>query len=277
MTLRISIASFALAIAVIGVPAASAQSMLLDVMSRHGVQLPGSSFERAFDEGLTPATPVTPGSFATSLAMMASTGGNDRIAAAFAFGILAGRGGRAASTQELGAAGQALVVMLGADDRRSRIAAARVGGRLYAMPFDARTAAPLPPGMVDALFALLNRDHELEQLAAMDALGLMRQSVAVSALTERYQFYRAGNRRALAGGALEALARIGDGSTMQIVAPLSADTWSAGRDATALAAAFARERILKDGSVAIIRQALDDRARRAQAAGYLAELGVPIP
>jgi hypothetical protein len=251
--------------------------MLVDVMSRHGVLAPGDDFERAFDAGMTPSTPVTPGSFATPLAMMTTAEGNDRIGAAFAFGILAGRSGRAASPPELQAAGRALVAMIGADDRRSRIAGARVAGRIFAVPFDARVATVLPPGLVDAMFTLLNRDQETEQLAAMDALGLMRQPTAVSALTDRYYFYRDGNKRALAGGALEALARIGDGSTHGIVKALVADRWSEGRDATALAVAFARERMLKDGSIAIIRQAADDRARRAQALGYLAELGTPVP
>jgi hypothetical protein len=277
MTLRIRIAGLALALAVTSVPAASAQALLLEVMSRHGVQLPGGNFERAFDEGMTPSTPVLPGSYATPLAMLSSATGSDRVAAAFAFGILAGRAGRAASPQELHAAGQALVVMLGGADRRARVAAARVAGRIYTLPFDARTAAALPPGLVDALFGLFNRDQEIEQLAAMDALGLMRQAMAVSALTERYRFYRDGNKRALAGGAIEALARIGDPSTVPIVTLLAADGWSSGRDATALAVAFARERLLHDGSIALIREALDDRSRRAQALGYLAELGAPMP
>jgi hypothetical protein len=276
MPLTIRSAGLALALTATSVPAAAGQSMLVDVMSRHGVLAPGDNFERAFDEGMTPSTPVTPGSFATPLALM-TTGGNDRIGAAFAFGILAGRSGRAASTQELQAAGQALVAMIAADDRRSRIAGARVAGRIFAVPFDARVATVLPPGLVDAVFTLLNRAQETEQLAAMDALGLMRQPMAVSALTERYYFYRDSNKRALAGGALEALARIGDGSTHGIVKALAADNWSEGRDATALAVAFARERMLKDGSIAIIRQAADDRPRRAQALGYLAALGVPIP
>jgi hypothetical protein len=277
MQLTIRTASAALALAVISVPAASGQTLLLDVMTRHGVQLPGGNFERAFDEGMTPSLPVTPGSFAAPLAMLTSTSGNDRIAAAFAFGILAGRSGRAASPQELNAAGIALVQMIAADDRRSRIAGARVAGRVLAVPFDARAATPLPPGLVDALFVMMNRDHDYDQLAAMDALGLMRQVAAVSALTERYYFYRDGNRRALAGGALEALARIGDASTITIVSELAKDTWSEGRDATALAVAFARERMLKDGSVAVIKGAVDDRARRTQALGYLTELGVSVP
>jgi hypothetical protein len=270
-------ASLVLAFVALGVSVASGQTLLLDVMARHGVQLPGGSFERAFDEGMAPATPVTPGSLATPLAILSSTTGSDRIAAAFAFGILAGRAGRAASSQELNAAGAALVEMLGAADRRSRIAGARVSGRIFTVPFDARVFAPLPAGLVDALFTLLNRDGEIEQLAAMDALGRIRQTSAITSLTERYYFYRDVRKRALAGGALEALARIGDASTISIVTVLTTDKFSDGRDATALAVAFARERMLKDGSLAIIKQALDDPSRRWQALGYLAELGVSIP
>jgi hypothetical protein len=275
MPLTFRSASVALALALINAPALG-QTMLLDALSRHGVQLPGGSFERAFDEGVAPSTSVAPGSFATSLALLASGTGQERVDAAFAFGILAGRSGRAASGPELNAAGTALVQMIGSSDRRSRIAAARVAGRIFAVPFDARVATPLPVGLVDALFTMWNRDQEIEQLAAMDALGLLRQLQAVSALTERYQFYRGSNKRALAGGAIEALARIGDRSTVDIVKMLANDRWSEGRDATALAVAFARERMLKDGSVTIIRQALDDRARRAQAMGYLTELGVSV-
>jgi hypothetical protein len=270
-------ASLALALAALGVSGASGQTLLLDVMARHGVQLPGGSFERAFDEGMAPATPVTPGSLATPLAMLSSTTGSDRIAAAFAFGILAGRAGRAASSQELNAAGAALVEMLGAADRRARIASARVSGRVFTVPFDARVFTPLPAGLVDALFTLLNRDAEIEQLAAMDALGRIRQTSAITSLTERYYFYRDVRKRALAGGALEALARIGDASTISIVTVLTTDKFGEGRDATALAVAFARERMLKDGSLAIIKQALDDPSRRWQALGYLAELGVSAP
>jgi hypothetical protein len=169
------------------------------------------------------------------------------------------------------------VQMIGGDDRRARIAGARVAGRVYAVPFDARVATPLPDGLVEAVFAMWNRDQEVEQLAAMDALGLMRQTSAVTALSDRYYFYRNGGKRALAGGAIEALARIGDGSTQAIVRQLAGDKWSEGRDATALAVLFARERMLQDGSIALIRHSADDRARRAQALGYLAELGVAYP
>jgi hypothetical protein len=135
----------------------------------------------------------------------------------------------------------------------------------------------VPPGLADGLFALLNRPNELEQLAAMDALGLIRETAAVTALTERYHFYRDGGKRALAGGAIEALARIGDRSAVELVKVVAADRWAEGRDATALAVAFARERLLKDGSVVLIQQAVADKARRVQARGYLGELGVPVP
>jgi len=257
---------------------AAAQPILIDVMTRHGVDLPGKSFEAAFDEGLTPTVPVAPGSFASPLAMLSASTGRDRIAAAYAFGILAGRSARATSLQELAAAGQALVQMLGADDRNSRIAAARVAGRVFAAPFDASgMRPPLPPGLADGLFALWNRSGEIEQLAAMDALGLLREAQAVAALMERYQFYRDDNRRALAGGAVEALARIGEPAAVELIRVVAVDRWAEGRDATALAVAFARERLLEDGSIVIIRQALDDKAHRAQARGYLEELGAPVP
>ena len=58
---------------------------------------------------------------------------------------------------------------------------------------------------------------------------------------------------------------------------MAGDKWADGRDATALAVAFARERLLHDGSIALIKQALDDKSLRGQARGYLAELGAPVP
>jgi hypothetical protein len=35
--------------------------------------------------------------------------------------------------------------------------------------------------------------------------------------------------------------------------------------------------MLGDGSIALIRQALDDKSRHDQARGYLIELGAPVP
>jgi hypothetical protein len=272
-------ACLALALGVVGAPPALAQTALLhDLMLRYGVQLPDKSFERAFDEGLAPAVPVTPGSFATALALLSSGAGDDRVAAAYAFGILAGRSGAAASPPELAAAGQALAQMMVAADRRSRIAGARVSGRVFASPTAPGARGPaVPPAVTEGLFALFNSSNETELLAAMDALGLLREYQAVASLTERYTYYRTAGKRALAGGALEALARIGDPSSVQLARTLTTDAWGSGRDATALAVAFARERLLRDGSVGILQQALEDRALRAQAMGYLSELGVARP
>ena len=259
--------------------AAFAQSALVELMTRHGVQIQNRDFQRAFDEGMAPSGPLSPGAFATPLGLM--TGGNvaERINAAYAFGILAGRSGRGTATlAELAAAGQTLVVMLSSEDRRTRIAAARVIGRVFAPPLDTSTPKPaIPAGAIDALFTMLNRDADVEQLAAMDALGLLREASAAASLTERYRFYRENKERSLAGGAIEALARIGHPSSVPVISELASDPWSGGEDATALAIAFARERLLKDGSVVVIRNAVNERQRGAQARGYLVELGATAP
>jgi hypothetical protein len=266
-----------LAFSALGVCAAAAQAVLTELLQRHGVET-GSGIEAAFDAYDAPAVPVTPGSFATPLAALTTGSGTERNNAAYAFAILAGRSGRAASAPELSAAGQVLIVMISSDDRRARIAGARVAGRVFAAPLDrSGERSPVPKGLVEGLFALLNRDHEVDQLVAMDALGLLREPAAVASLTERYHFYRDGNKRALAGGALEALARIGHPTAADLVRQVAADPWADGKDATALVVAFARERLLKDGSIAVIRKALDEKSRRNQARGYLAELGAPVP
>lgn len=277
MPINFRAAGLALAISVSGVPAVFAQASLNEVLTRHGVSVKGG-IAAAFESHATPTIPVTPGSLAVPMATLTASSGSDQINGAYAFGILAGRSGRAASTQELAAAGQALVVMIGSDERRTRIAGTRVAGRLFAAPFDRSGVRPvLPQGLVESLFAVLNRDTEVDQLVAMDALGLIRERSAVSSLTDRYYFYREQNKRAMAGGALEAIARIGDPSAAAIIKQAAADRFAEGKDATALAVAFARERVLKDGSIAVIQQALDDRSRRDQARGYLAELGAPVP
>jgi hypothetical protein len=278
MVLMNRTAGIVLALSVTGVPAAFAQSTLVELVRRHGVEVKDGSLDAAFDSYASPTVPVNPGSFASPLALLASATGKERIAAAYAFGILAGRSGRASSPQELAAAGQGLISMMASSDRPSRIAGARVAGRVFAAPYDKSGTRPsVPAGMTEAIFAMLNQDGEIDQLAAMDALGLLRESSAVASLTERYYFYREGNKRPLAGGAIEALARIGDPSTAELIKLLAFDKWSEGNDATALAVAFARQRVWKDGSIAVIQQALDDKSRRDQARGYLAELGAPVP
>lgn len=276
MPINFRAAGLVLAIGALSVSAAAAQS-INEVMTRHGITVRGGA-AAAFDSHTTPTVPVTPGSLAIPLATLTAGSGTDQINGAYAFGVLAGLSGRAASAQELAAAGQVLVQMIGSDDRRTRIAGTRVAGRVFAAPFDRSGARPvLPPGLTDALFAVLNREANDDQLVGMEALGLIRERSAAQALTDRYYFYREQNRRAMAGGALEAIARIGEASAAAIVKQVAAEKFAEGKDATALAVAFARERVLKDGSIAIIQQALEERSRRDQARGYLTELGAPVP
>lgn len=246
-------------------------------MERHGVTLTSRGFEGAFDDNEEPLLEPTAGSFAAPLAMLTTSTGGDRIAAAFAFGVLAGRSAPDVAPGELTAAGQALLQMMASQDRKNRVVGARVLGRVFAMPFDARAAAAVPQGTIEALYQLWNGDNDTEQLAAMDALGQLRERASLAALAERYNFYRDAKKRALAGGAVEAMARIGDPSSAEFVKRLTADPWSQGKDATALAVAFARERLLKDGSITVLRQAMEDKKRHGQARGYLAELGFPLP
>ena len=93
----------------------------------------------------------------------------------------------------------------------------------------------------------------------MDALGLMRQverrhvahrAVPASIAKAASARWPAARSRRWRASAIRRHSR----SSRQ----LAIDTWADGRDATALAVAFARERLLKDGSIALIRQALDD-------------------
>jgi hypothetical protein len=256
---------------------ASAQDILMDVLNRHGVAPSDRGPEGAFDEGSLPTIPIQAGAFAAPLAVLLSGTGSDQIKAAYTFGILAGRYGRGVPGAELTAAGESLVQMIGSTHRKTRIAGARVAGRVFAMPLTVSTpTAPRPAGLVEGLFTALNNSDETELLAAMDAMGLLREPRAVTSLTDRYNFYRSAKKRTLAGGALEALARIGDASSVNIVKVLVTDKWGQGNDATALAVAFARERMLKDGSAAILQQALADKKRQLQARRYLAELGAQI-
>ncbi|MGH9200022.1 MAG: HEAT repeat domain-containing protein [Vicinamibacterales bacterium] len=269
--------ALALVFAAITGRTASGQDILMDVLMRHGVPESPRGPEGAFDEGSLPTIPIQSGAFAAPLAVLLSEKGSGRIKAAYTFGILAGRYGRSVPAAELTAAGESFVQMIVADNRKARIAGARVAGRVFATPLTvAAPLSPRPSGLVDALFALLNSSDTNEQLAAMDALGLLRERGSVPALTERYHFYRSAKKRALAGGALEALARIGDPSSIDIAKVLVNDHWAEGKDATALAVAFARERLLKDGSSAILQQALGDKNRRMQARWYLSELGAQV-
>ena len=80
------------------------------------------------------------------------------------------------------------------------------------------------------------------------------------------------------GGGNDVIARmISQKLSVALKQQIAVDKFAAGKDATALAILFARERLLKDGSRAGIQQALNDKSRHAQARGYLNELGAPVP
>jgi hypothetical protein len=200
---------------------------------------------------------------------------NLRVDAAYAFAVFAGPAAPAVPSQALTEAGSALLQMLASPQERTRVAGARVAGRLYTTPLSASGQTPRPAGLIEVLFALLNGEKEIDHLVAMDAIGRLREPSAVNALIERHHYYRRQGSRELAGGAVEALARIGHPAAAPLAKALAADRWSDRRDPAGLAVLFARERLLQDGSAAAIRAALQRKELRVQAQGYLDELGQP--
>ena len=111
-----------------------------------------------------------------------------------------------------------------------------------------------PDGLAQGLVLLLDAANKDEEFAAMEALGLVRETSIVPTLVERFRRYRERGDRRMATAALEALARIGDPRAAAIAGGLAGDPWGDRDDATGLAWAFARERFLQDGSVARLRK-----------------------
>jgi hypothetical protein len=241
-----------------------------------GVAVPRGGAAAAFDAGLTGPEPVPPGAFAALIVGMGPVGNAARVRNAYAFGVLAGRSARHVPPAELAGAGVALVQMLTSTDRNSRIAGCRVGGYVFAAPIDGQPPPARPGGLLEGIFGLFNTGTEAEQMAAMEAIGLLRETAAIPALAEHFTRERARDRR-MAGAALEALARIGDPQTEALVRSLASDPWGDRNDTTGLAVAFARERYLKDGSARRLQDAASDRTLGPRARAYLAELGLPVP
>jgi hypothetical protein len=238
------------------------------ILRAAGVDLPRSGAEGAFDAGLLGPSPVPPGAFPTLMVGMGPVGPRARVRNAYAFGVLAGRSGRLVPGGELAGAGIALLQMIVADDRATRIAGARVAGRVFAAPIDGKPAPPRPAGLVEAVLLLLNAQHAAEQGAAIEAIGL---------LGELHRAYRERNNREMAGRALAALVRIGLPQTEPLVRALAADGWGDREDAAGLAVAFARERYLADGSRARLEAATGHQVLGPIARAYLAELGRITP
>lgn len=244
------------------------------VLRGAGVDLPRGGAPVAFDMGIQAPEPIPPTAFATLLVGMGPVGNAARIRNAYAFGVLAGRSARAVPPGPLAGAGVALLQMLVADHRPTRIAGMRVAGRVFAAPVDGGAAPMRPDGLAHGLVLLLDTSNKDEEAAAMEAVGLVRETSVVPALIERFRRYRERGDREMATAALEALARIGDPRAAEIAGPLAADPWASRDDATGLVWAFARERFLKDGSATRLRAALEHRSLGPRARDYLLELGL---
>lgn len=241
-----------------------------------GVDVPRrGGAEAAFDRWVRPPEPVPPTAFAELLIGMGPVGSSARIRCTYAFGVLAGRSGRHVPPGPLQGGGIALIQMMNTDDRRIRVAAARVAGRVYAAPIDGQPAPPRPSGLEAVLMVLLNEPHEDEQLAATEALGMLREIGAGPILVERYKASRASGEDEMAASTLLALARIGEPSAEPLVRELAGDDWGSDDDEAGLMVAYARERFLEDGSAARLKAALEDDRLRLTARAYLEELGIP--
>ena len=129
------------------------------------------------------------------------------LEALYAFGALGGQSTGADRRDLQQASLNDLKALLGLPDPAVRLAAVRVIGRLYERrPGD----APVDEGLGDLVIAAVNGNDRAMKIAAMDALGALRETRAVEGLTELFQFYGKGD---LAEAALAALARIGHRSS----------------------------------------------------------------
>lgn len=245
------------------------------VLQAAGVDVPRGGAEAAFDAGLTGPSPVPPAAFPTLIVGMGPIGPRARVRNAYAFGVLAGRSARQVPLGQLAGAGIALVQMITAEERSSRIAGVRVAGYVFAMPIDGKPAPSRPSGLVEAVMLMLNTPQSEEQAAAIEAIGLLGEIAVEPTLSELFRAYRERNNREMAGRTLEALARIGSPATEPLVRSLVGDTWADRDDRAGLAAAYARERYLKDGSRARLEAAREHKTLGPTVRAWLAELGRP--
>lgn len=214
------------------------------------------------------------------------------LEALYAFGALAPAPGGDERRQLLRASGPQLVALLGRSDPADRYAAVRVLGRVFEKRPD---DDPVDEAVGDAVITALNDRDRAVYSAAMEALGSMRYSRAVQALTDLFAYHGKGDQ---AGAALDALARIANAaSTPLFVAQLQspmpsfrgmaveglarsgdktklADIQSALRsernDGVLLAVAFASV-MLSDASIDRLGEALVRPRLRDQARQYLRE------
>lgn len=245
------------------------------VLRAAGVEVPRGGAEAAFDAGLVGPSPVPPGAFGTLIVGMGPIGPRARPRNAYAFGVLAGRSGRNVPLGELAGAGIALLQMIAAEERSTRVAGMRVAGHVFAAPLDGKPRPARPQGLEQAAVMMLNTANHEEQAAAMEASGLLGETAAVPTLSELFRAYRERKDAEMAARALEALVRIGEPQAEPLVRSLVGDPWGEKDDRAGLATAFGRERFLKDGSRARLEALSGHKTLGPVARAYLAELGPP--
>lgn len=229
---------------------------------------------RAFDGRIEPARPVPASAYGPVTAAMSDTNVQVRLSATYAFGVLAsskqGLVPEAATTTAISAIEQ----MLTDETIDVRLAAIGVSGRIFRASPAGPPPSPsaLPEPLIEGLIAAMNQADPREQAAAMDALGRAREARALDALNERLSYHRQQGPPSLAVAALDALARIADPSSVEMVRTLATDRWAMNGDPY-LSVLFARERLLNDGSTATLKLVASDRRLGERARAYLAELG----
>jgi HEAT repeat protein len=253
------------------------------------------SAEGIFSAGpLAIGTRPVPPEVLTAL-LTASHDDNPRVGleALYAFGALAIQPSGPQRQELLRSAGGDLASFLGSQDPAVRYAALRVIGRV----FGRRTADPaVDPIVGDAVINELNDRDAALRVAAMEALGAIREARAAPGLAQLYEYRGRGTEADAALDALariahrssapvlnaaleaksatrrviaiEGLARLGDAAALSAIQAATAKDRS---DAAALAVAFASA-MLANGPIDPLVEALERPKVRDQAMPYLVEL-----
>ena len=215
------------------------------------------------------------------------------LEAIYAFGVLAVEPAGSARRELLHASGPALAALLGVPDPAMRFAAVRVIGRVFAPRVHDE---PIEESVGDAVITALNDPDRAVKVAAMEALGMLRYTRGVQALTELFQYYGKGEPAAAAldaiahiahaasaplfaaqltaksaavrGIAAEGLARLGDASQLQAIQSALAGERG---DGPLLTGVFASA-MLSNAPITPIAESLTRPKLRDQAYQYLVEL-----
>ncbi len=233
-----------------------------------------SGAQGAFEAGAVPSVAVPPGVFEPLAGALGDLNPAVRRNAAYAISVLAAANAAVIPAETIPLLASGLGAMLTSPDLAVRIAGARAAGRAFRAPtvVSIATIPGVDQTLSNGLIALMNQPGAEDQSAAMQALGLIRDVRGLQALADRFAFYRAEGPRELALVALEAIARIAHPLSEDLVRRIATDSWANRDEDTALTVAFARERLLHDGSKAYVQAAAGKSRTRARAEGYLIEL-----